>query len=178
LLIILDRDGVINEDSIEYIKSPEEWRAIPGSLEAIAKLNRAGHQVVVATNQSGVAREYFSLETLQAIHQKMRTELAAVGGHIDAIFFCPHQPDDNCDCRKPKPGLFKQIGKAYNTNFNNAISVGDSFRDIQAAQAVGCKAVLVETGKGLGELEKHPELNSVPVFENLAQAVEFILQSG
>jgi D-glycero-D-manno-heptose 1,7-bisphosphate phosphatase len=168
MLIILDRDGVINADSAEHIKSPEEWHAISGSLEAIAKLNRAGHTVVVATNQSGVARGYFNLQTLAAIHQKMQDELAKVGGHIDAIFFCPHGPDDNCDCRKPKPGLLWQIAKQFNTDFKDALVIGDSLRDIQAAQAVGCKAILVKTGKGANELATKPELKSVPSYKDLA----------
>lgn len=171
MLVILDRDGVINEDSAEYIKSPAEWHAIPGSLEAIAKLNNAGHVVVIATNQSGVARGYFTLQTLEAIHKKMQNELAKVGGHIDAIFICPHGPSDNCDCRKPKPGLFWQIAKQFNTDFKNSVTIGDSLRDIQAAQAVGCKAILVQTDKGASELANKPELKSVSCYKNLAEVV-------
>lgn len=174
MLIILDRDGVINEDSDEYIKSPQEWLPIAGSLVAIVQLNRAGHTVVVATNQSGVGRGYYSLETLNNIHQKMRDELAKLGGHIDAIFFCPHTPEENCDCRKPKPGLFQQIGKKYNTDFKDALAIGDSRRDILAAQAVGCKSVLVKTGKGKRELEKYPDLNNLEVYENLTEVVASI----
>lgn len=175
MLVVLDRDGVINEDSAEYIKSPAEWHAISGSLEAIAKLNNAGHTVVVATNQSGVARGYFTTQTLEAIHQKMQNELIKVGGHIDAIFICPHGPSDNCECRKPKPGLFRQIGKQYNADFKDALAVGDSLRDIQAAQAVSCKAVLVKTGKGVSELAKNPELKSINSYKDLAAVVEALL---
>ncbi len=177
MLIILDRDGVINFDSEEYIKSPDQWIPIPGSLEAIAALNRAGYQVVVATNQSGVARGYYDLEMLDSIHEKMVHELAAVGGYIDEIFFCPHHPDENCECRKPKPGLLYQIQKKYAVDLADVIFIGDSIRDIQAAQTVGCKPMLVLTGSGEKFLQQYPELATTPQFANLAAAVEFILQT-
>lgn len=173
MLIILDRDGVINYDSVDYIKSPDEWHAIPGSLEAIAKLNRVGHKVVIASNQAGIARGYYNLQTLEKIHEKMRAELKKVHGHIDDIFFCPHHPNDNCACRKPKPGLFHQIAKKYPDDFKNALMVGDSLRDIEAAQAANCKAVLVKTGNGAEALAKNPKLN-VPVFADLATVVEHL----
>jgi D-glycero-D-manno-heptose 1,7-bisphosphate phosphatase len=176
MLVILDRDGVINYDSPNYIKSPAEWEAIPGSLEAIARLNQANHQVVVASNQSGVARGYYSLITLEVIHQKLRDELSIVGGHIDAIFFCPHSPDDQCACRKPKPGLFQQIAQAFPDGFSQAVTIGDSLRDIQAAQAAGCSAWLVKTGNGTETLAKHPKLIAqVPVFKDLAEAVQNLI---
>lgn len=175
MLIILDRDGVINEDSPNYIKSPEEWHPIPGSLEAIVRLKQAGHIVVVATNQSGVARGYYDLATLETIHKKMQQTLEAMGASLDAIFFCPHGPDDNCNCRKPKPGLFLQIVERFNTDFKNAIAVGDSYRDIQAAQAVNCRAVLVQTGNGREELEKYPELKNIQTFTDLAAVADFII---
>jgi D-glycero-D-manno-heptose 1,7-bisphosphate phosphatase len=138
-LIILDRDGVINEDSDEYIKSPDEFIPIAGSLEAIAKLNRAGYTIVVATNQSGIARGYFDEPTLHAMHDKLRTLLAAEGGRIDRIYYCPHGPDNHCDCRKPKPGLLQQILKDYPVDPADAIAIGDSLRDLQAAQACWCE---------------------------------------
>ncbi len=174
-LIILDRDGVINYDSDYYIKSPSEWLPIPGSLIAIAQLNRAGYRVVVATNQSGVARGLYDLETLSHIHEKMMYELAAVGGYIEEIFFCPHHPDENCDCRKPKLGMFKQIQKKYKTDLSNTFFIGDTFTDVQAAMAVPCKPILVLSGKGRQALAAHPELASVPYFENLAEAVTYVL---
>lgn len=173
MLIILDRDGVINYDSSDYIKSPEEWRAIPGSLEAIAKLNQSGHKVVIASNQAGIARGYYDLKTLKEIHEKMHTELKKVYGHVDAIFFCPHHPDDNCNCRKPKPGLFLQIQKKYPNDFSNAVMIGDSLRDVEAARAANCKVVLVRTGNGAATLTKNPKLN-VPVFADLATVVEHL----
>lgn len=149
MLIILDRDGVINKDSPDFVKSPDEWRAIPGSLEAIATLNRVGHQVVVATNQSGVSRGYFSLATLLAIHHKMQTELARAGGRLDGVYFCPHRNEDCCPCRKPAPGMLEQIAQDFGADLTrDAILVGDSLRDIEAAQAVGCPAVLIKTGTG------------------------------
>lgn len=178
MLIILDRDGVINEDSDEFIKSPEEWHALPGSLAAIARLNHAGHKVVIATNQSGIGRGYFTLETLQQIHQKMADQLTLLKGHIDRIYYCPHAPEDGCECRKPKPGLLQQIAAEYKTDFHDAIIIGDSWRDIQPAQAVHCKAVLVRTGKGVNEIIKYPELKNIPVFNDLAAAVEMLLGYG
>lgn len=142
-LIILDRDGVINFDSPDYIKSPEEWHAIPGSLEAIAILNKAGFKVAVATNQSGVGRGYYDLVMLERIHRKMHAELEKVGGHLDALFFCPHHPDANCTCRKPKPGLLIQISEYLGIPLNQAIMIGDSPRDIEAAKAAGAKSILI-----------------------------------
>ncbi len=146
--IILDRDGVINHDSEQFIKSPEEWKPIPGSLEAIARLNQWGWRVVLASNQSGVGRGLFGMDTLNAIHEKMVKSLAQVGGRIDAIFFCPHAADSTCDCRKPKPGLLHQISERFNVDLAGVPVVGDSLRDLQAAVAVGARPYLVLTGKG------------------------------
>ncbi len=147
-LIILDRDGVINFDSAQFIKSPDEWKPLPGSLEAIARLNQWGWRVVVASNQSGVGRGLFGMDTLNAINGKMVKSLAQAGGRLDAIFFCPHAADSTCDCRKPKPGLFRQIAERFNVDLTGVPAVGDSLRDLQAAQAVGCQPYLVLTGKG------------------------------
>ena len=147
-MIILDRDGVINQDSDQFIKSPEEWIPIPGSLEAIARLNQTGWRVVLASNQSGVGRGLFGMDTLNAINAKMVESLAQVGGRLDAIFFCPHAADSTCDCRKPKPGLYKQIESRFNVDLTGVPMVGDSLRDLQAGLAVGCQTYLVLTGKG------------------------------
>ena len=147
-LVILDRDGVINHDSVNYIKSPEEWRPIPGSLEAIARLNHAGYQVVLATNQAGVGRGLFEVSTLNAIHDRMHRALAQIGGRIDAIFFCPHARDANCGCRKPKPGLLEEIARRFNVELHGVPSIGDSLRDLEAAAAVGAAPILVLTGNG------------------------------
>ena len=170
-ILILDRDGVINQDSDDYIKSPEEWMPIPGSLEAIAHFNQLGIKVVVATNQSGVGRGLFTLDTLAAIHQKMQAMLKAAGGHIDGVYFCPHHPDDGCDCRKPKPGLLLQIQRDFNIDLTQAIVVGDSLRDIQAAQAVGAYPMLVKTGKGERTLATNPpnlkDINILPALLDL-----------
>jgi D-glycero-D-manno-heptose 1,7-bisphosphate phosphatase len=146
-LCILDRDGTINEDSEAYVKSSMEWYPLPGALEAIAKLNHAGWHVVVATNQSGLGRGLFDVATLNAMHAKMHSMLAAVGGRIDAIFYCPHTPSDRCHCRKPEPGLFEQIGERYGIDLLNVPAVGDSSRDIVAALTAGCEPHLVLTGK-------------------------------
>ncbi|NTV11300.1 MAG: D-glycero-beta-D-manno-heptose 1,7-bisphosphate 7-phosphatase [Zoogloea sp.] len=146
--IVLDRDGVINYDSDQFIKSPEEWRPIPGSLEAIARLNEAGWRVVVASNQSGVGRGLFDMDMLNAIHEKMVKALAQVGGRLDAIFFCPHAADSTCSCRKPKPGMLLEIGSRFNVDMAGVPTVGDSLRDLQAGVAVGCAPYLVLTGKG------------------------------
>lgn len=175
--IILDRDGVINHDSTEYIKSPEEWLPIPGSLEAIAHLNRHGYRVIIVTNQSGVARGYYDLETLDRIHEKLTHELAAVGGYIEEIFFCPHHPDEACACRKPQPGLLHQLAQKYPINLAETFFIGDSIVDIKAAQAVGAMPVLVLTGKGEATLEKYPELTQLPHFPNLARAVDYVLST-
>lgn len=176
--IILDRDGVINYDSDEYIKSPDEWRAIPGSLDAIAQLNRHGYHVLVATNQSGIARGLYDLHTLDEIHEKMMRELASVGGYIDEIFFCPHHPDEACACRKPQPGLLYQIASKYPVNFAETFLIGDSFRDVQAALVTGCKPILVHTGNGRRDLETHPELLNIPNFTDLAKAVEYVISGS
>lgn len=146
-LIVLDRDGVINHDSDAFIKSPDEWRPIPGSLEAIARLCKAGYRIVVATNQSGIARGLFDVATLGAIHAKMHRAVADAGGQIDAIFFCPHGPDEGCPCRKPEPGLFREILARFEST-GTVHAVGDQLRDLQAAHAAGCRPMLVLTGKG------------------------------
>ena len=147
-LVILDRDGTINEDRDDYVKSPDEWVPIPGSLEAIARLNHAGWHTVIATNQSGLARGLFDMATLNAIHARMNRELGELGGRIDAVFFCPHGPDDGCPCRKPLPGLFTTIGERYGVSLRGVYTVGDSLRDLKAAVAAGCAPHLVRTGKG------------------------------
>lgn len=174
-LIILDRDGVINIDSALYIKSPAEWKPLPGSLEAIARLNQAGYKVVVATNQSGIGRGLFDMDTLNAMHEKMHKALAAVGGRVDAIFYCPHTADEGCDCRKPKPGMFERISKLYNQDLTNVPAIGDSLRDLQAASALGCAPILVRTGKG----EKTEADGKLPkgtiVHPDLAAAVDALL---
>jgi len=146
-LVILDRDGTINADSADYVKSPEEWQPLPGALEAIAKLNHAGWHVVVATNQSGLGRGLFDVAALNAMHAKLHTMLAAVGGRVDAIFYCPHAPDEGCHCRKPEPGLFEQIGERYGLELRGVPVVGDTVRDLVAGTAVGCEPHLVLTGK-------------------------------
>ena len=174
-LIVLDRDGVINEDSDAYIKSPEEFIPIPGSLEAIARLTQAGWRVVVATNQSGVARGYYDLATLQRIHDKLQRLLAAQGGQIESIFFCPHGPDEKCDCRKPRPGLFREIERRLQVSLAGVPAVGDSLRDLQAAQAVGALPILVRTGKGERTLAKGEGLEGVPVYADLFAAVDELL---
>lgn len=147
-LVILDRDGVINLDSDAYIKSPDEWVAIPGSLEAIARLNQAGYRVVIASNQSGIGRGLFDMAALNAIHAKMHRLAATVGARIDAIFFCPHTAEDHCECRKPKPGLLKMIAERFEIAPEDTPVVGDSLRDLQAGVALGFPPHLVRTGKG------------------------------
>ena len=173
-LVILDRDGVINHDSDQYIKSPEEWKPIPGSLTAIARLNQAGYRVVVATNQSGIGRGLFETDTMIAIHDKMFKALAQVGGHIDAIFFCPHTNDDNCECRKPKPGMFRDIAARFNADLAGVPAIGDSLRDLQAAQAAGAQPVLVLTGKGRKFADDPALPPDTLVFPDLAAAAAHI----
>jgi len=170
---LLDRDGVINHDSDDFIKSPEEWQPIDGSLEAIALLNEHGYKVAVITNQSGVARGLFDNTMLEKIHAKMRQMAAEKGGKIDAIYFCPHGPDDGCACRKPKPGLLESFAAEKNVSLSGMTVIGDSLRDIQSAQAVGAIPILVKTGKGQKTLTDNPDLN-IPVFENLYAAAKHI----
>lgn len=176
-LVILDRDGVINEDSDAYIKSPDEWIPIPGSLEAIARLNRADCRVVVASNQSGLARGLFDADTLSRIHEKMHRALADVGGVIDAVFFCPHGPDDGCDCRKPRAGLLRDIARRLNVSLRGVPAIGDSLRDLQAAHSVGAQPVLVLTGKGAKTQARLQAegFGATPVFVDLAAAVDALL---
>ena len=176
-LIILDRDGVINYDSDAFIKSPDEWIPIPGSLEAIARLNQAGYRVVVASNQSGVARGLFPITTLNAIHKKLHTSAQQVGADIDAIFFCPHAADDNCGCRKPKPGMFQEIAKRFNVSLKGVPCVGDSLRDLQAGFICGCTPYLVRTGKGEKTLAKGGLPPGTTVHADLATVVDYILNA-
>lgn len=174
-LIILDRDGVINQDSDAFIKSPAEWIPIPGSLEAIARLNQAGYKVVVCTNQSGVARGFFDIVTLNAIHQKMHQAAQAVGAHIAAIFFCPHAAEDNCDCRKPKPGMLHDVAKRFGVPLKGLPTVGDSLRDLQAGFVAGCVPYLVLTGKGAKTRDKGGLPPGTVIFPNLEQLVNHLL---
>ncbi|WP_374240645.1 D-glycero-beta-D-manno-heptose 1,7-bisphosphate 7-phosphatase [Zoogloea sp.] len=167
-LIVLDRDGVINVDSEQFIKSPDEWKPIPGSLEAIARLNESGWRVVVASNQSGVGRGLFDMDTLNAINEKMTKAIGQAGGRLDAIFFCPHSADSTCDCRKPRPGMFVQIAERFNVDMKGVPVVGDSLRDLQAGVAVGCQPYLVLTGKG-AKTQADPALpEGTLVFPDLA----------
>lgn len=174
-LIILDRDGVINFDSDAYIKSPAEWKPIPGSIEAIARLNRNGFRVVVATNQSGIGRGLFDMATLNAMNDKMMELVFRQGGRIDALFFCPHTADENCECRKPKTGMFEEIARRFDTNLSGVPCVGDSLRDLQAGAAMGCQTILVRTGKG----EKTSKEGGLPkktlVFSDLAGVADHLI---
>ncbi len=173
-LVILDRDGVINVDSEQFIKNPAEWKPIDGSLEAIARLNHMGYRVVVASNQSGIGRGLFDMGTLNAINDKMYRALSHLGGRIDALFFCPHAADANCECRKPKAGMLIEIAQRFNVDLTGVPAIGDSLRDLQAAAAVGAQPILVLTGKG----EKTQAAGGLPentlVFSDLAAAVRHI----
>lgn len=175
-IIVLDRDGVINQDSVHFIKSPAEWVPIPGSLEAIARLNQAGYRVVVATNQSGIERGLFDMDTLNAIHDKMLKTLATVGGRIDAIYYCPHAADSDCACRKPKPGMFRRIAECFNTDLEGVLAVGDGLRDLQAAAAAGATPCLVLTGKGEQTREAGRLPKGTRTFPDLAAVVDELLE--
>ncbi|MCB1661291.1 MAG: D-glycero-beta-D-manno-heptose 1,7-bisphosphate 7-phosphatase [Pseudomonadales bacterium] len=164
-LVILDRDGVINFDSDNYIKSPDEWIPIPGSLEAIAKLSKAGIKVVVASNQSGIARGFYNVATLAQIHKKMINAVKKYGGEFAGIFYCPHGPDEGCNCRKPKPGLIQQISESLHIDTKNVPFVGDSVRDLEAAIAGGCQPILVKTGNGQKTAKK--TTLSVSIYDDL-----------
>ena len=179
-LVILDRDGVINQDSANFIKNPNEWIPIAGSLEAIALLNQSGFRVALATNQSGVSRGLFDMATLNSIHDKMNRELAQVGGRIDALFYCPHAADDHCDCRKPKTGMIVEIGKRFSVELHEVPAVGDALRDLQAYANAGCQPILVRTGKGEATLaaSQHPD-HALPentwICADLNEAVQRII---
>jgi D-glycero-D-manno-heptose 1,7-bisphosphate phosphatase len=170
-LIILDRDGVINHDSAQFIKNPAEWQPIAGSLEAIARLNQAGYRVLVATNQSGVGRGLFDMPMLNAIHDKMHKACAQVGARIDAVFFCPHTSENHCHCRKPKTGMLEEIANRYNTNLAGVPVVGDSLRDLQPAAAMGAQPYLVLTGKGERTRETGGLPETTQIFPDLAAVV-------
>ena len=174
-LIVLDRDGVINHDSAQFIKSPDEWRPIPGSLEAIARLNHAGFRVVIATNQSGIGRGLFDMATLNAIHEKMHRALALAGGRIDALFYCPHMADSQCECRKPNIGMLKEIGVRFGVDMTGVPCIGDSVRDLQAAEAVGAQPMLVLTGKGERTLREGNIPKNTVIFPDLAFAASALL---
>jgi D-glycero-D-manno-heptose 1,7-bisphosphate phosphatase len=176
-LVILDRDGVINFDSDHYIKGPEEWKPIPGSLEAISRLNQAGYRVVVATNQSGVARGLFDLTTLNRIHDKMHQSLSQVGGRLDAIFFCPHANEHQCNCRKPGTGMFEEIRQRFNIPLRTVPAIGDSLRDLQAAKAAGAQPILVLTGKGEKTLAAGNLPEGTRIYRDLAEAVRALTDS-
>ena len=174
-LIVLDRDGVINHDSDRFIKTPDEWRPIPGSLEAIARLHHAGYRVVVATNQSGIARGLLNMAAFNAINEKMHRALALAGGRIDALFYCPHSADASCECRKPKCGMLKEIGIRFGVDMSGVPAVGDSLRDLQCAEAVGAQPMLVLTGKGEHTLRDGKFPSSTVIFPDLAFAAAALL---
>ena len=179
--MVLDRDGVINKDSPSFIKTPEEWVPIKGSLEAIARLSQAGYEIVIITNQSGVGRGLFSADTLAQIHVRMIDYVQQHGGQIQSVLFCPHHPDDGCDCRKPLAGLYQQLANRLNINFSGIYSVGDSIRDLVAAKAAGARPVLVKTGNGRKSLKRiannrHIDLAGTMVFDNLATFTDALLK--
>jgi D-glycero-D-manno-heptose 1,7-bisphosphate phosphatase len=174
-LVILDRDGVINRDSVEFIRAPEQWQPLPGSLPAIARLNRAGFRVIVATNQSGLARGLFTTRDLAAIHTRMREAVAASGGTLAGIFVCPHGPEDDCACRKPRPGLLRQIETELGVNLVGTPMIGDSARDLGAARAVGGRPILVRTGNGRETERALTGATDVVVYDDLASAAEALI---
>ena len=175
-LVVLDRDGVINEDSPEYIRTPDAVRFIDGSLEGIARFTQAGIQVAIATNQSGLARGFFDIDTLNRIHALICARAAAVGGHIDVIAFCPHGPDDGCFCRKPSPGLLISLARRFSISVESVIFIGDSVRDLLAAERAGAKPILVRTGNGdAATLALPASLSSVLIFDDLKAAAEGLL---
>ena len=175
-LIILDRDGVINRDSDAFVKSPAEWRPLPGSIDAIAALSKAGFTVTVASNQSGLARGLFDRAALRAMHRKLRRLVAAAGGHIDRIVVCPHGPGDGCSCRKPRPGLLHRLARHYGTTLDGVPVIGDSARDLEAAVAAGATPILVRTGNGRRTEASLPDwLSSIAVYDDLAAAASALV---
>ncbi len=174
-LIVLDRDGVINEDMERPVADPNEWTPIPGSLEAIARLHQAGWHVAVATNQSGLSRGLLALDTLHAIHQRMHETVNQAGGKIDVVAFCPHKDSDQCACRKPAPGMLYTISERLNIDLSSVVVVGDSLRDMQAAMATAAKPVMVRTGKGQKTLDNNKGLEHIPAYDDLASYVSVLL---
>lgn len=179
-LVILDRDGVINRDSANFIRTPEQWEPLPGSLNAISRLTREEYRVVIATNQSGISRGYFDLDVLNHIHSRMVERLRKLGGSVDAIFVCPHGPDDGCNCRKPAPGMFLDIADRLGVRLNGVPAVGDSMRDLAAANKVGALPILVRSGKneaglGPGQNLVDETLGEVPTFTDLAEFTDALL---
>ena len=178
-LVVLDRDGTINEECAEFVETPEAWKPLPGALEAIARLNHAGWHVVVASNQSGLGRGLFDAALLNAVQAKMHRMLAAVGGRIDAVFFCPHAPDEGCQCRKPRPGLFEQIGERYGVDLSGMPAVGDMEEDLLAGLAAGCEPHLLLTGRGAAYRGRTlPEFfpPTTIVHEDLAAFADFLIR--
>jgi D-glycero-D-manno-heptose 1,7-bisphosphate phosphatase len=176
-LVVLDRDGVINQDSREFVKSADEWLPLPGSIDAIAALSQAGFAVAVATNQSGLARGLVDEAALWAMHQKLRKLVAAAGGCVNQIVYCPHGPDDGCDCRKPRPGLLQQIGAHFEHDMAGVPVVGDSLRDLKAAQAIGARPILVRTGNGANtSKDLPPSLCDIEIYDDLAMAAAALIE--
>ena len=180
-LVILGRDGILNDFRNDHVKSPEEWFLIPGALEAVARLNHAGWHTVIATNQSGIGRGMIDMASVNAVHAYMYKQLMAVGGRIDAVFFCPHTPEDGCDCRKPQPGLMREIGKRYGIDLKTVPMVADTLRDLQAAHTAGCEPHLVRSGRaaGLDDAEVMAIAAQVPgshVHDSPAEFAEFMLR--
>ncbi|HTP71974.1 MAG TPA: D-glycero-beta-D-manno-heptose 1,7-bisphosphate 7-phosphatase [Burkholderiaceae bacterium] len=180
-LVILGRDGILNVYRDDHVKAPEEWQPVPGALEAVARLNHAGWHTVVATNQAGIGRGMIDMASVNAVHQRMMQRLAAVGGRLDGVFFCPHTPEDDCDCRKPKPGLMRQIGLRYGIDLRTVPMVCDTLRDLQAAQAAGCEPHLVRSGRAAALDDTQLELivAQIPgteVHDDLGAFVDFMLQ--
>ena len=176
-LVILDRDGVINEDRDDFVKSPAEWVPITDSLEAIANLTQAGWRVVVATNQSGLGRGLFDMQALNSMHEKMHRLVNQAGGRIDAVVFCPHTKNDQCDCRKPAPGMVLEIAERFNARLDGLPMIGDSLRDLLAIDAAGGLPILVKTGKGMKTLEQGGLPQKTRIFDNLYEAAEFLIHS-
>ncbi|ASJ71093.1 D-glycero-beta-D-manno-heptose 1,7-bisphosphate 7-phosphatase [Granulosicoccus antarcticus] len=174
-LIVLDRDGVINEYLEKPVAHPDEWVPLPGSLEAIARLHQGGWHVAVATNQSGISRGLLTLETLHAIHQRMHEKVNKAGGKIDVIAFCPHNDSEQCDCRKPAPGMLYTISERLDIDLSTVVVVGDSLRDMQAAMATAATPIMVRTGKGQKTLDNNKGLEHIPAYDDLASYVDALL---
>lgn len=177
-LVIVDRDGTINRDSAEHIRSADQWKPLPGALAAIARLCQAGWTVCVASNQSGIGRGLFTIADLHGITEKMQREVEMLGGHIAGFYFCPHTPDDGCDCRKPRPGLLEEIAARYDADLQDVPVIGDSARDLEAARAIGARPILVRTGNGCKTWHDHSSDHGVEVYNDLAAAADALIAGG